>query len=134
MSQNITKKMMKNLNKTFHLYFEYNEFDSPDIKGSYENMDVSFLNKIAYARKTAGCAFKITSGYRSPAHNAKVGGVPSSSHTIGRACDIYAPTSRQKFLILSALLDAGFNRIGVANNFIHVDDDPSKAEDVIWTY
>jgi hypothetical protein len=28
----------------------------------------------------------------------------------------------------------GFNRIGVANTFIHVDNDPSLPEDVIWTY
>lgn len=134
MSQSIKKKKMKNLNSNFHLYFEYNEFDSPDIKGSYKHMNVEFLNKLADARKLAGCGFKITSGYRSPAHNEKVGGVPSSSHIAGRACDIYAPTSRQKFLIVSTLLEVGFNRVGIAKNFIHVDDDPSKSEDVIWTY
>lgn len=126
--------MMTNLNSDFHLYFEYSEFDSPDQEGSYEHMDVDFLNKLAQARKIAAVGFKITSGYRSPAHNAKVGGVKGSSHTNGHAVDIYAPTSTQKYLIINALLQAGFNRIGVAKNFIHVDDDPSKAEDVIWTY
>ena len=125
---------MKNLNSDFHLYFEYSEFDSPDQKGSYKHMDVEFLNKLAQARKIAAVGFKITSGYRSPEHNEKVGGVPNSSHTLGHACDIYAPTSRQKYIIINALLQAGFNRIGVAKNFIHVDDDPSKDEDVIWTY
>jgi uncharacterized protein YcbK (DUF882 family) len=126
--------MMKNLNSDFHLYFEYSEFDSPDQKGSYKHMDVEFLNKLAQARKIAAVGFKITSGYRSPEHNAKVGGVPNSSHTLGHACDIYAPTSRQKYIIINALLQAGFDRIGVAKNFIHVDDDPSKNEEVIWTY
>jgi len=126
--------MMTNLNSDFHLYFEYSEFDSPDQEGSYEHMNVEFLNKLAQARKIAAVGFKITSGYRSPAHNAKVGGVKGSSHTNGHAVDIYAPTSTQKYLIINALLQAGFNRIGVAKNFIHVDDDPSKAEDVIWTY
>jgi len=126
--------MMKNLNSDFHLYFEYSEFDSPDQVGSYEQMSVEFLNKLAQARKIAAVGFKITSGYRSPAHNAKVGGVKGSSHTNGHAVDIYAPTSTQKYLIINALLQVGFNRIGVAKNFIHVDDDPSKAEDVIWTY
>jgi uncharacterized protein YcbK (DUF882 family) len=126
--------MMKNLNSDFHLYFEYSEFDSPDQKGSYKHMDVEFLNKLAQARKIAAVGFKITSGYRSPEHNEKVGGVPNSSHTLGHACDIYAPTSRQKYIIINALLQAGFDRIGVAKNFIHVDDDPSKNEEVIWTY
>ena len=126
--------MMTNLNSDFHLYFEYSEFDSPDQEGSYEHMNVEFLNKLAQARKIAAVGFKITSGYRSPAHNAKVGGVKGSSHTNGNAVDIYAPTSTQKYLIINALLQVGFNRIGVAKNFIHVDDDPSKNEDVIWTY
>jgi zinc D-Ala-D-Ala carboxypeptidase len=125
---------MEGLNDIFHLYFEYSEFDSPDEKGSYINMDVDFLNKLAKARQSASIAFKITSGYRTPSHNEKVGGVPSSSHTKGHAVDIYAPTSRQKYIIINALLQAGFDRIGVAKNFIHVDDDPTKAEAVIWTY
>ena len=125
---------MKNLNSDFHLYFEYSEFDSPDQVGSYKHMNVEFLNKLAQARKIAAVGFKITSGYRSPAHNEKVGGVPNSSHTLGHAVDIYAPTSRQKYIIINALLQAGFDRIGIAKNFIHVDDDPSKNEDVIWTY
>ncbi len=125
---------MEGLTRAFHMFFEYSEFDSPDEKNSYMNMDVAFLNKLSKARELAAIGFKITSGYRSPAHNTKVGGVPSSSHTVGRAVDIYAPTSTQKYIIINALLQAGFNRIGVAKNFIHVDDDPSKSEDVIWTY
>jgi len=125
---------MEGLNTDFHFFFEYREFDSPDIKDSYKYMNVGFLNKLTEARKKAAIAFKITSAYRSPEHNAKVGGVPSSSHTNGCAVDIYAPTSRQKYIIINALLQAGFNRIGVAKNFIHVDNDASKSEDVIWTY
>ncbi len=125
---------MEGLTRAFHMFFEYSEFDSPDEKNSYMNMDVAFLNRLSKARELAAIGFKITSGYRSPAHNTKVGGVPSSSHTVGRAVDIYAPTSTQKYIIINALLQAGFNRIGVAKNFIHVDDDPSKSEDVIWTY
>lgn len=125
---------MEGLTRAFHMFFEYSEFDSPDERDSYMNMDVAFLNKLSKARELAAIGFKITSGYRSPAHNAKVGGVPSSSHTVGRAVDIYAPTSTQKYIIINSLLQVGFNRIGVAKNFIHVDDDPNKSEDVIWTY
>lgn len=125
---------MEGLTRAFHMFFEYSEFNSPDERDSYMNMDVAFLNKLSKARELAAIGFKITSGYRSPAHNAKVGGVPSSSHTNGHAVDIYAPTSTQKYIIINSLLQVGFNRIGIAKNFIHVDDDPNKSEDVIWTY
>ena len=125
---------MEGLTRAFHMFFEYGEFDSPDEKGSYQQMSVPFLNKLTKARELAAIGFKITSGYRTPEHNEKVGGVPNSSHTLGHAVDIYAPTSRQKYIIINALLQAGFNRIGVAKNFIHVDDCPSKNEDVVWTY
>lgn len=39
-------------------------------------------------REHFGKAVTITSGYRTPAHNAKVGGVKSSQHLLGRAADI----------------------------------------------
>ncbi len=50
---------MTNLNSDFHLYFEYSEFDSPDQKGSYEHMDVEFLNKLAKARKIAAVGLRL---------------------------------------------------------------------------
>lgn len=122
------------------LHFELSEFDSPDEIGSGKAMDSNFLAMLDDARGIAGIPFTITSGFRTPSHNAYVGGVqPSnkskgSSHLYGYAADIAAPTSRQKYVIIDALLKAGFNRIGIANTFIHVDNDPEKDPDVIWTY
>ena len=122
------------------LHFELSEFDSPDEIGSGKIMDSNFLAMLDDARGIAGISFRITSGYRTPAHNAKVGGVsPSnnskgSSHLYGYAADIAASDSRSKFIIVDSLLKAGFNRIGVGKTFIHVDNDPDKSPDVIWTY
>ena len=122
------------------LHFELSEFDSPDEIGSGKNMDSNFLAMLDDARGIAGIPFTITSGFRTPSHNAYVGGVqPSlqskgSSHLFGYAADIAAPTSRQKYLIVASLLTAGFNRIGIGETFIHVDNDPDKDPDVIWTY
>jgi len=114
--------------------FNTNEFDSPDLKGSGEKMDSCFLEMLDSARDIAGIPFKINSGYRTLEHNAKVGGVNSSSHTRGLAVDIACKDSRARFIIVSALKDAGFTRIGISNSFIHVDSDSDKAQDVIWTY
>ena len=78
--------------------------------------------------------FRITSGYRSEDHNRKVGGVLGSSHTKGLAADIACTNSAARHIIVTALLKVGLNRIGIADTFIHVDRDPSKVANVIWTY
>ena len=99
-----------------------------------ENMDVDFLAKLDEAREFAGIPFIINSAYRSPEHNAKIGGKPNSSHLRGLAVDIKATDSRTRFTVLNALISVGFNRIGIADTFIHVDLDCEKSDRVIWTY
>ena len=114
--------------------FNINEFDSPDLKGSGAKMNKCFLEMLDNARDIAGIPFSINSGYRTLEQNSKVGGVNSSSHTKGLAVDIACKDSRGRFLIVSALKEAGFTRIGISDSFIHVDSDSDKAQDVIWTY
>ena len=120
-------------------YFKLTEFDSPDAPGSGAKMDKEFLAMIDEARHLAGVPFKINSGYRTQAHHnslTKKGykTAKNSAHLRGFAADIHCPDSLNRYAIILGLLGAGFNRIGVANTFIHVDNDPSLPEDVIWTY
>ena len=103
-------------------------------------MDPKFLGLLDHARGIAGIEFKINSGYRTPEHNSKVGGKPrtptskGSSHLYGLAADINCDNSRDRSIILNALVDSGFTRIGIAKTFIHVDLDKSKSQNVCWLY
>ena len=121
------------------LHFELSEFDSPDEIGTGKLMDASFLQMLDDARGIAGTPFRITSGFRTPSHNAYVGGVqPSlkskgSSHLFGYAADIASNNSADREVILNSLIRAGFRRIGIANSFIHVDNDPDK-NPAVWLY
>tara|TARA_R110002020_G_scaffold7504_11_gene31616 strand:- start:185 stop:553 length:369 start_codon:yes stop_codon:yes gene_type:complete len=120
-------------------YFTTNEFDSPDYPNSGVNMDADFLTMLDNARDYAQISFKINSGYRTTEHNSKVGGKPKSSHLVGKAADISCNNSRERYIIFTALVKAGFNRIGIANSFIHVDSDGTdkggeKSPNVIWKY
>jgi uncharacterized protein YcbK (DUF882 family) len=90
--------------------------------------------KLQKARDLADTPFNISSGCRCFKHNREVGGANGSSHLAGWAVDISVASSRERFLIVSALLQAGFTRIGVSENFIHVDLDPIKPPCVIWLY
>ena len=77
--------------------------------------------------------FVINSAYRSPDHPESIKN-PSSSHIKGLAVDIRTSDSRARYKVLNALMHVGFNRIGIADTFIHVDDDYEKSSNVIWTY
>jgi len=114
-------------------YFTLDEFDSPDHKGIGVNMDSNFLELLNNAREIAGIPFKITSGYRTADHNRKVGGVQNSSHLNGLAADISIGSGQERYIVLNALIKAGFKRLGIAKTFIHCDTDNSKPNSV-WTY
>lgn len=127
------------LSKTFHKYFQLYEFDSPDQRGTAENMNIEFLNKLADAREHAQIPFVITSGFRTFKHNQQLiakgyKASTNSSHLKGIAADIQANTNYQRFVIIQALIVAGFTRIGIGKNFIHVDADADKVNNIAWLY
>jgi len=97
------------------------------------NMSKEFLFVLDEAREIAGIPFIINSAYRSPEHPLSIKN-PSSSHIKGLAVDIKATDSNTRFKIVKALIEVGFNRIGIADTFIHVDLDLDKTQNVIWTY
>ena len=121
-------------------YFNFEEFDSPDQKGSGNpvtdggRMNIDFLHKLDDARAISGTPYKITSGYRSAKHNILVGGRVGSSHLKGVAVDISCKTSGERAKILRGLFEAGLGRrLGIAKTFIHVDMDYDKPS-AIWLY
>ena len=115
-------------------YFNYSEFDSPDFLGSGFKMDRQFLEMLDNARGLARVPFKINSGYRTIAHNRSIGGRLGSSHLQGYAADISCTHSRDRHKIIEAALKVGINRIGIGKTFLHLDNDPQKVPNVIWTY
>ena len=102
-------------------------------KNIEKGMNVEFLAKLDKAREFAGIPFIINSAYRSPEHPESIKN-PTSSHIKGLAVDISVKDSVTRFKVLNALIAVGFNRIGVADTFIHVDLDLDKSQNVIWTY
>lgn len=98
------------------------------------NMHPEHMERLFLARKIAGVAFVIRSGSRCPAHNASEGGTDTSDHIFGHGTDVEALISRHRYLILDALLKAGFNRIGIGRSFLHAGDYPDNPPEVAWLY
>ena len=93
-------------------------------------------------RQEFGFPLIITSAYRSPAHNAKVGGRPRSAHLAGRAVDIAISGDKAHRLVRMALL-FGFTGIGIRqrgdfrSRYVHLDDldkAPGIPRPAIWSY
>ena len=77
-------------------------------------------------RAEVGKPIIINSGYRSPEHNAKVGGVKDSMHLTGKAADIkvIGVNSIDLAKIIEKLISQGKLKnggLGVYPNFIHYD-------------
>ena len=94
-------------------------------------MNKDFLERLDWARDLAGVPFAITSGYRCPDHNRKVGST-STNHIRGMAADIACTAGPVRLKIIEALLNTGFRRIGMHPEFIHAD--VNEGPESIWFY
>lgn len=73
-----------------------------------------FIDAVEAAARAVGVtAIRVTSGYRSPAHNAAVGGVPRSNHMTGQAMDAYGFVSGKGWIPLGTLLKPVAARYGL---------------------
>ena len=95
----------------------------------------ALANNLQVLRDEVKKPIKITSGYRSPEHNAKVGGVKSSRHITGEAADfkIAGMTPKQVAAVIEKLIAAGKMEeggIGIYSTWVHYDHRNTKAR---WT-
>jgi uncharacterized protein YcbK (DUF882 family) len=118
--------------QTHFKYFKLNDFNCQET-GTNE-MDIAFIHKLDELRHACGFPFNITSGYRSPEHSVERSKTTKGgTHTLGIACDIYVTGGRQRMQIVKQAAAMGFNGIGVAKHFVHVDTrDGGKS--VLWCY
>lgn len=83
-------------------------------------------------RNEINAPISINSGYRSPAHNAKVGGAKASQHLLGNAADIVVKgyTPKQVAEVIERLISEGKMLQGglkAYNSFCHYDCRQIKA-------
>ena len=101
-------------------------------------IDESLVVLLQCIREHFGKPITITSGYRTAAHNAAVGGAKSSQHLLGRAADIRVqgiPVEQLAAYAETCLPGTGGigrypPRAGRAVGWVHVDTRPAKSR---WT-
>lgn len=117
---------------------DFSVFDSPDLTGSGTCMDRDLVRVLQALQRSTGYPVlaHITSAARSPAHNRRVGGVANSSHLIPicRAVDIHVPDRATQERLAYAAKALGIRRMGIGRTFLHLDNDPTKRQQVAWGY
>lgn len=109
--------------------FSKAEFDSKDgspMPDAVLNNIKKVAENLQALRDALGKPIKINSGYRSTAHNAKIGGVKNSQHVLGKAADIKVAgmTPKQVKEVIEALISQGKMHnggIGLYPTFVHYD-------------
>lgn len=95
------------------------------------DMDKVFLSKLDKLREYCGFPLLINCAYRSVDWDQEHGRSGNSYHCAGRAVDIRCLDSHKRGLIVMHAPYCGLNGIGIAKNFVHVDD---RADARIWLY
>jgi uncharacterized protein YcbK (DUF882 family) len=79
----------------------------------------------------------INSACRCYDHNANIGSKENSSHPKGLAVDISIKNSSERDEILREIyryVAPSIHRIGISKDYIHIDIDPNKPQNVVWLY
>lgn len=102
---------------------EFRSRDTGDVK-----VDRRLIEKLQQLRDYLGVPIMVHSGYRSPEHNAAVGGAKNSQHMYGTAADISAPGVSLAALLAAAELFFGDGGIGTYEDggFLHLDVGPQR--------
>lgn len=89
---------------------------------------VTYLNKI---REHFGKPITITSGYRCPTHNSRVGGATGSRHSKGDAADIVVsgvtPREVAKYAESIGIMGIGLYETSSDGHFVHIDTRDTKS-------
>jgi uncharacterized protein YcbK (DUF882 family) len=101
----------------------------------------AFMDRLERLRAEVGQRLAITSGYRSPAYNARVAATGTDGpHTTGRAVDILVRGADALDLLVVAR-GLGFTGFGIAQKgavrYLHLDDLPGAAGQPrpwMWSY
>ena len=111
-------------NRTITTHFSDKELDCHC--GCGKTVSPELLVPLEALRQMIGRPLVLTSGARCEEHNRKIGGQAGSWHLKGLAVDIACDDGAFRGSIIHLAGSLGFNGIGVAKGFIHLDLRPAE--------
>lgn len=112
------------------------DFTPREMRSKSDNklmVDPSSMDKLQALRTMLGRPIKLTSAYRSPEHNKKVGGAKHSQHLKAKAFDCQME-GHDPGVFEAAARECGFTGFGFyrKSNFIHIDTGPLREWGERW--
>jgi zinc D-Ala-D-Ala carboxypeptidase len=112
-------------------YFKIEDFDCQETGNNI--MVEEFIHRLDELREACGFPFIVTSGYRDPeGHPIEKRKARPGTHAQGIAADIRVSGGAQRRKVVEKAIELGFNGIGVAKTFVHVDI--RQTAPVMWSY
>ena len=123
-TRHMTKREIRDWRKRYPSFSPY-ELDSDDWSLS---IDSNALDSLQIIRDKLNSPIRVTSAYRNPFHNKRVGGSRNSQHLKGVAFDIAVPNKSYAVRVEQLAIEEGFTAIGryPSRHFIHIDMRPRK--------
>jgi len=118
-------------NKTIATHFSDRELDCHC--GCGKTVVPELLVKLEALRGLLGRSLPVNSGARCETYNRQVKGKLNSLHLKGLAVDLACRDGVLRSLIVRAAVALGFNGIGIAETFVHIDLRP-ESERVLFLY
>lgn len=120
-------KLTKNFNKS-----EFESKDGSDMPNEVFYNIQKVANQLQFLRGYLGRSITVNSAYRSPEHNASIGGVKNSQHILGKASDIVVSglSTIEVYNTIEELISKGDmlqGGLGLYNSFVHYDIRGTKA-------
>jgi uncharacterized protein YcbK (DUF882 family) len=122
---------MAKITTNFNLQ-EFNSKCGREIPNNVLPNIIQLAKNLQVLRDALGKTISITSGYRSPQHNKKIGGAKDSQHVKGMAADIKVTgmTPKEVALVIEGLIEQGKIKqggIGIYPSWVHYDIRGTKA-------
>lgn len=95
-------------------------------------MDERFMDRLLWLRRQWAKPMIINSAFRTPEHNAAIGGKSGSYHLKGRAVDVGMLDASERWEFLRLVYECRcFRGVGVYDSFVHLDD-RDRVPPAVW--
>lgn len=115
-------------------YFSEAEMQRCTPPCSLQDMSQRTMTKADKLRELCGFPLICICAYRSREWDLAKGRSGNGAHPHRHGLDFRCTDSAKRFAIITNAPKAGFPRIGISKNYIHVDDDETLPQNVMWHY